>query len=198
MTAAYPLTWPDNIPRSKTREKGQFKTTLPGALANVRKSIEAFGRDSGKAVSGLVISSNVTLGESRPADPGVAIWFGWDGLQVCIPVDRYQSVEANLQAIHHIIEARRTELRHGTLALVRATFTGFQALPAPGAQRKREWREVFGFQSTATRAGITASAIEAKYRELAKHEHPDRPGGSHERMAELNRAREEALREIGQ
>ena len=31
-------------------------------------------------------------------------------------------------AIHHIIEARRVELRHGTLALVRATFAGFLAL----------------------------------------------------------------------
>ena len=53
---------------------------------------------------------------------------------MCIPVDRYNSVEANLQAIHHIIEARRVELRHGTLALVRASFTGFKALPAPAGQ----------------------------------------------------------------
>jgi hypothetical protein len=60
---------------------------------------------------------------TSPADPGVAVWFTWDGMQVCIAVDRYQKVASNLQAIHHIIEARRVELRHGTLALVRASFT---------------------------------------------------------------------------
>jgi len=81
MTAqAYPLQWPEHIPRSKSREKSRFKTTLSGALKNVRGSIEAFGRDSGKAVTSIVLSSNVTLGNDRPADPGVAAWFTWDGM----------------------------------------------------------------------------------------------------------------------
>jgi len=52
---------------------------LPGATP-VRGSIEAFGRDSGKAVTSIVLSSNVTLGNDRPADPGVAAWFTWDGM----------------------------------------------------------------------------------------------------------------------
>jgi hypothetical protein len=30
---------------------------------------------------------------------------------ICIAVDRYLTVEGNLQAIHHIIEARRTYAR---------------------------------------------------------------------------------------
>lgn len=196
MTTAYPLTWPENIPRFKAREKGRFSTSLAGALKNVETSIGAFGRDSGKPVSSIVLSSNVTLGQARPADPGVAAWFSWDGMQVCIPVDRYLSVEANLQAIHHIIEARRVELRHGTLALVRATFTGFLALP-PSTPRKRSWREVLGFNED--RPGtITKERIEGAYRLSAQTAHPDKPGGSHEAMADLNRAREEALREVGQ
>jgi len=192
MTVAYPLSWPDNIPRYKNREKGQFRTALPTALSNVRKSIEAFGRDSGKGVGNLVISSNVTLDKQKPSDPGVAVWFVWDGLQVSIPVDRYLSVEANLQAIHLIIEARRTELRHGTLALVRATFTGFLALP-PQGESKRSWRAVMLLN--ASFRGDAAS-IERHYRDLAKTRHPDTPTGSHQAMAELNRAREEALREV--
>lgn len=123
MTAtAYPLTWPPTFPRRTSRERGAFKTTLAGALDNVEGSLRRFAADSGKRIENLVISSNVTLGKNRPADPGVAIWFVWDGLSVCIAVDRYQTVEANLQAIHHIIEARRVELRHGTLALVRLAF----------------------------------------------------------------------------
>ena len=193
MAEAYPLSWPDGFPRSKSREPGRFKTALPAALKNVQDSLRLFGVDSGHSVSNVILSSNVTLGQNKPTDPGVAAWFLWDGEQRCIPVDRYASVEANLQAIHLIIEARRVELRHGTLALVRATFKGFTpALPAPGA--KRPWREVLqmdGFDAALTDAGM----IEARFRILAKKVHPD-AGGSHEAMAELNRARDEALREI--
>ena len=187
MTAAYPLTWPENFPRSTRREAGQFKTSLAKALANVEGSLRLFGRDSGKPVSNVVLSSNVTLGTNKPADPGVAAWFHWDGMQVCIPVDRYATVEANLQAIHHILEARRTELRHGTLALVRATFQGFRALPAPAG---RSCWEVLGLNPGAKR-----EHIEASYRLLAKQRHPD-AGGSADAMAELNAARDAALKEI--
>lgn len=181
MTTAFPLTWPSNFPRSKTREKGQFRTTLAGALENVETSLQAFGRDSRKAIAGIVLSSNVSLGRMKPDDPGVAAWFTWDGLQVCIPVDRYTTPEANLQAIHHVLEARRVELRHGTLALVRATMTGFAALPAPAS-----WWQVLGVGADATSA-----EIEAAYRKLAQERHPDK-GGSEAAMAELNGARDAA------
>lgn len=188
MTAtAFPLTWPTQFPRAKAREPGAFKTTLAGALKNVDDSLRRFASDSGKKIEGLVISSNVTLGVQRPEDPGVAVWFTWDGLQVCIAVDRYASVEGNLQAIHHIIEARRVELRHGTLALVRATFTGFRALPAPAGSR---WWEVLKLPQDAKRADVDAA-----YRRLAIAHHPDR-GGDATKMAELNAARDEALKEL--
>ena len=188
--AAYPLSWPQMFPRAKNREDGRFKTTLPNAIKNVQTSLKGFATDSGKSLQQLVISSNVTLGADSPADPGVAVWFVWDGLQVCIPVDRYRSVASNLQAIHHIIEARRVELRHGTLALVRASFTGFLALPAPGAARS--WWDVLGVN----RQTVTRDEVKAAYRRLASEAHPDRPGGSHARMAELNVAQEAALQQV--
>jgi len=192
MTTAYPLSWPEGFPRTKAREKGQFRSTLSSALGNVTKSLQDFGRDSGKPVANIILSSNVSLGVTRPDDPGVAAWFLWDGEQRCIPVDRYATPEANLQAIHHVLEARRVELRHGTLALVRASFKGFSlALPAPG---KRSWREVLGFNLGGR--PINAEMVETVYRGLAKERHPDR-GGTAEAMAELNAARDAALKEIG-
>lgn len=192
MTAtAFPLTWPSQFPRKQYPERGAFKTALPAALKNVQASLRLFASDSGKKIDGLVISSNVTLGVQKPADAGVAVWFTWDGLQVCIPVDRYLSVESNLQAIHHILEARRVELRHGTLALVRATFQGFVALPAPSG--KRHWREVLGFPADNV---IHAELVKERYRARASSTHPDK-GGSTAAMAELNQARDEALREVG-
>lgn len=187
MTQAYPLQWPDHIPRSAKRETGQFKTTLAGALDNVERSLQLFGKDSGKPVSGIVLSSNISLGVNKPADPGVAAWFTWEDVQICIPVDRYATPAANLQAIHHVLEARRTEMRHGTLALVRASLRGFQALPAPGSI---PWWQVLQVKQEAT-----AEQINAAYSRLAKLRHPDRPGGSHDMMADLNRARDAALKD---
>jgi len=177
---AFPLQWPPGFPRSKARERGAFKTTLAGALNNVQTSLRRFASDSAKKLDGLVISSNVTLGVQHPDDPGVSVWFTWDGLGICIAVDRYASVEANLQAIHHIIEARRVELRHGTLALVRATFAGFLALPAPAS---KEWWQVLGVDASAD-----DDQVKSAYRKLASEHHPDRPGGNADRMAEINEA----------
>jgi hypothetical protein len=190
---AYPLTWPQAFPRATSRLDGnQFRTTLAGALSNVEKSIARFSKDSGKRIESLVISSNVTLGQQRPADPGVAVWFVWDGLQVCIPIDRYKTVEANLQAIHLVIEARRTELRHGGLAIVRATFTGFKALPAPGKSSVMGWRQILGVNGD--RPPLTE--VEAAYKKKRSEWHPDKPGGDADKFDLVQRAFEQAKQEL--
>lgn len=185
---AYPLHWPQGFPRSKMRENSRLKTSYDGALKNVQQSLRLFASDSGRKLEHAIMSSNMTLTGLAGGDPGVAVWFVWDGLQVCIPVDRYNSVAANLQAIHHVIEARRVELRHGTLALVRASFTGFKALPAPPGGHWRDILQVTGSPSK--------EVIDANYRRLARDRHPDH-GGSADAMAALNAARDAALKEIG-
>jgi len=194
MTVPYPLAWPEKIARSRATETGRFRQTLAGASKNVKDSLRLFSQDSGKKIetNSIVVSSNAHLTNMRPTDAGVSVWFVWDGMQICIPVDRYSTVEANLQAIHLIIEARRTELRHGTLALVRASFAGWQmALPAPGSV-KRSWREVLGYSAT---AALSETAIKSAYKTAAKKTHPDQ-GGSHDAMAEVNRAHDEAMKEL--
>jgi len=188
---AYPLAWPEGLPRTERRASSQFRTSLSAALSNVRKSLELFGNDSGRKASDIVISSNCTLGDNRPADPGVAVWFEWDGQQRCIAVDRYPKAEDNLQAIHHVLEARRTEMRHGGLHVVRQTFKGFTALPAPPGQRT--WREVLGI---APNVPITMREVETFYREAAARLHPDKPGGDRDKMVELNQARDQAKKAL--
>lgn len=189
---AYPLSWPIGFPRSRLREKGTFKTTLHKATENVMGSLNRFARDSGKKISPPILSSNVTLGANRPEDSGVAIWFTWDGLSVCIAVDRYAAVEANLQAIHHIIEARRTELRHGTLALVRAAFEGFKALPAPTGQMS--WRTVFGLPDG---FNIPRDALNRHRRTLLAKYHPDKPTANRAKFDQVSEAYEQAKKELG-
>lgn len=189
---AYPLHWPENWPRNDRPASSQFKTSLAGALKNVQDSVRLFSKDSKKDVSDLLISSNVTLGDQRPADSGVALYFSWDGLSTCIAVDRYAKVEENLQAIHHCIEAERTKLRHGGINLVRAAFRGYAALPPPSSVKKRPWEDVLGF---APHAAINKVSVENNFKDLAKKHHPDN-GGSAEKMMELNEAIAEARREF--
>jgi len=190
MTEAYPLHWPEGWPRTKSPGSSQFKTSLPGALKNVQESVRRFAADSGKKVDGVVISSNVTLGVQKPEDPGVAIYFTWDGISTCICVDRYAKVEDNLQAIHHCIEAERTKLRHGGINLVRAAFRGYAALPPPSGSSARPWWNVLGLHK-----GATADEINAAYRTKSKAAHPD-AGGSTAAMTELNQARAEGLKAV--
>jgi hypothetical protein len=181
MTTAYPLTWPEGWPRTPNPGSSQFKTGLPAAIKNVNGAIAAFARDSGKKMEGVVISSNCSLGNERPKDAGIAVYFTWDGLSTCIAVDRYQKIEDNLQAIFHCIEAERVKLRHGGINLVRAAFRGYAALPPPSATRP--WWEVFGWNT----GDASRAEIDARFRELAQQRHPDK-GGSDAMMAELNAA----------
>lgn len=186
---AYPLSWPKGWPRSPQRIKSRFRTALPGALKNVRGSLTLFAKDSKKAVGDIIISSNVTLGEHAPKDGGVAVWFTWDDQQLCIAVDRYEKPEENLQAIHHIIEARRTELEHGGIQMIRQTFKGFQAKALPAADRN-SWA-ILGIPE-----GSPKSDIEEAYR-LKMLELKNNNDVSDENLRRLNVAKQEALEAHG-
>lgn len=88
-----------------------------------------------------------------------------------------------------MIEARRTEARHGGLVIVEQAFAGFTSLPAPS---KKGWRDVLGLGPDAT-----AEDVRRAYRRLIGDAHPDR-GGDPEKAAEINLARDEGLKELGE
>lgn len=188
----YPLQWPEGFPRTppQKRKASQFKTPLAGAIDNVAVSLRKFGADSAIPVTSVVATTNVggiQLMKDSKADPGVAVWFEWDGAMRAIAVDRYLKPEENLQAIHLILEARRTEVRHGGIVIARTAFKGFLALPAPAGNH---WSDVLGVSPDAD-----VGAVNEAYRALARHAHPD-SGGSSQKMARLNAARDDALRDL--
>lgn len=98
MTQAYPLHWPLGMPRTKSRQTSRFQTSVSAAVKNVMDELRRFGNDSSRKIENLVVSSNVTLTDHRPNDPGVAVYFRWDNIDCCIAVDRYTKAEENLQA----------------------------------------------------------------------------------------------------
>ncbi len=189
----YPLNWPDGQPRTSRMVKSQFRTSLPGAIKNVKDSLRRFAVDSNRKIEAVQVTSNASMFDDKPEDPGVAVWFEWDGHMRCIAVDRYNKVACNLQAIHHVIEARRTELRHAGIQMVRTSFKGFMALPPPpdaNSQRigKAAWWETLGVERTASAAEIK-TAYKKRSRTIAGEEQEQRL---------LNLAKEEGLRAVGE
>lgn len=175
MTTAYPLAWPQTMGRTSFRSGSKFSTSVSGAVKNVQDELRRFGKDSGKTVDNILVSSNVTLTDHRPKDPGVAVYFRWDNIDCCIAVDKYNLPEDNLQAIAKVIEADRTKLRHGGLHIVRASFRGYAALPPPkegNGTLSKPWWQVLGF----AHENIPLQAAEEAYRRAAKEHHPDKGG----------------------
>lgn len=187
---AYPLSWPEGMPRTTTQLRSNFKTTLTTALQNVNGELNKFAKDSGRKVEHVVISSNYTLTDQRPKDCGVAVYFTWDGITTCIAVDRYNKLEDNLQAIYHCIGAERTKLRHGGLNLVKAAFRGYAAIPPPQKPAGKHWRDVLDYR------GNSLHECKQAYLKAQLAAHPDRKGGSTELSALVNAAWEQAQREL--
>ena len=205
--AAFPLQWPAARPRKAARERkrAQFNkkvVTYHGWSRNAELSVaDALNRlqvELDKIGARYpVISSNLETrldglprsGQKEPSDPGVALYFDLKGKPHCMPCDTYDRVADNIAAIAKHIEATRAIDRFG-VATVSEMFAGFQALPAPGKADSALWWNVLRVAQTAT-----VDEIMAAWRKRAAEEHPDRPGGSTAAMAEVNAARDEALKE---
>lgn len=195
---AYPLQWPAGWKRANGRKSGNFK--------NARRELSVFDgvqrvllelERLGYGRNDVVISTNVETrldglprsDRAEPLDPGAAAyWRTKGGEHKVMAIDRYDRVADNLAAIAATLEAMRAIERHGGAVILERAFTGFTALPPPGA--RREWWEVLGISRDSTR-----ETVKAAYRRLASINHPDRPGGSHEAMATLNAAQDAALAE---
>ncbi|WP_244622605.1 J domain-containing protein [Microvirga brassicacearum] len=144
-----------------------------------------------------ILSSNLALrldglprsDQATPSDPGVALYFSLKNVPHCLPCDTFLRVADNIAAIAKHIEATRAIERYG-VASIKEMFAGFAALPAPAGQRP--WREVLGWRQSHV---PDMQDIQTRYRKLTKECHPDN-GGTHEKMSELNRARDEALKEV--
>lgn len=198
---AYPLQWPTGRPRTDyyQREHAKFDVSFARARDNIIREVDLLTGGRWGPDAHTVISTNVALrrdglplaSQRAPDDPGVAVFFLYKKRQMSFACDRWLKIEHNMQAIAKTIEALRGIARWGTGDMLEAAFTGFTALPAPGA--KREWMEVLGVPRASTR-----ESVKQAYRVLASRYHPDKPGGSHERMAELNAAQDAALKECFQ
>jgi hypothetical protein len=198
----YPLVWPEGWARvaSYARKNGHFKRDRRGvSVMDGIQRILAQLASMKISRDDVLISSNVPTrldglprsDQREPADSGVAVYWrkSQNAPMQCMAVDIYRSVADNLAAVAATLEAMRAIERHGGAQVQERTFRGFAALPA---KTDRNWWDVLKVQPNASRVNI-----ESQFKILSFARHPDR-GGSNEAMSELNRARTEALAEVGQ
>lgn len=198
MIEAYPLHWPANRPRTPhwERERSRFDTTFTRARDTVVREITLLCGGRYARDPQIVISTNLALrrdgmplaSQKRVDDSGVAVYFLYKKRQMSFSCDRWERIEENMQAIAKTIEALRGVARWGTGDMMEAAFSGFAALPSSAGAR--HWSEVLGVPTNAGR-----EQIEQAYRVLAMRNHPDR-GGDPAVMAEINQARDVALRNL--
>jgi len=198
-TEAYPLSWPEGRPRtaSHRRENARFRTTFTSARDDVVHQVEMLVGRYNRREANVVVSTNIALrrdglplaSQRAPDDPGVAVYFHYKKRQMCFACDRWRRIEDNMQAVAKTIEALRGVARWGTGDMMEAAFTGFTALPAPGAA----WRSVLGFPEAGM---ITPDALTLRWRELRSKHHPDR-GGDQEKFSEIKAAYERGCEALG-
>ena len=192
MSQAYPLAWPTGWKRTEgyQRKPAPFKSYGSEVTIFVARTRLADQLDLLRA-NNVVLSTNVELradGQPRsdrraPMDPGVAVYFDLKRRPTVLACDKWDRVADNIVALAKHIEAMRGMDRWGVGTLEQA-FTGYQALPAPDP-----WWKVLGLSGP----NVTRSDIIIAYRKSSQAAHPDRPGGSHDKMAAVNAARDAGL-----
>lgn len=191
MIEAFPLHWPAGRKRTLAQHIRRSNFT-PGSRATEVENVTAELRRLG--ARNVIVSTNVRLRndglpyaqDKAPLDQGVAVYFDYAGGQKCFACDRWATVAENLRAIFKSVEAIRGLERWGSKDFVSSAFTGFAALPAPGA--RDPWWVVLGVSLHAS-----ADEINAAFRTKAKTAHSD-AGGSDAAMSALNVARDEGLK----
>jgi len=194
---AYPLQWPEGWPRTEAwrREKNsQFKVTVGKAIEELYSELERLGAKN------VVMSSNLSLTQAmRPYakqekinDPGIAVYFTLKGKQLVMARDLYQDWRDNIRSLGLAVDAFRSLHRHGGAHMMERAFTGFTAIEH-SPSTKRPWREVLNCANDER----NLNAVKENYRRAASKHHEDKPGGSKEKMIEINLAWEEAQRELG-
>lgn len=202
----FPLAWPAGRPRtpSHKRQPGQFKAnerriTRVEAMKRLEAEVARLGGQNLLVSSDLVLRADGQphMGKPEPIDPGVVAFFTLQGEAVSMPCDRFGELAQNLAALAGHIEATRRITRYG-VATASETLQAFTALPAPdhAAPSARPWREVLGLRADFPEGLDRDEAemvITRRYRLKASEAHPDVVGGSEAKMADLNRARDEAM-----
>lgn len=206
----YPLSWPAGWPRTKPhmRKAAKFSKkksvsvgsstfqrqedlTVYDAVKRLTDELRRLGAQAGTEV----LSTNLITrldglprsDQRAPEDPGAAIYFKLKNQPRVLACDRWTRVADNIAAIAAHIEAIRAQERYGVGSLEQA-FAGYVTLP----EAAKDWWVILGVSPNASKADVDAAFVR-----LARHAHPDKPGGDNDYMARLSEARTNAYKTLG-
>src|ERR1043165_2310729 len=153
---AYPLSWPDNWPRTPGHRRRESPFRRASRFAARGHSMDECRRELANELSRLggrkeILSTNVKLrldglpsrNQAQHEDVGGAVYFELKGKPVSLACDKWRRVEDNIWAIVKHIESIRGQERWG-VGSVEQAFRGYMALPGPGQTSGIQWWTVLG------------------------------------------------------
>lgn len=201
-----PLQWPAGRPRTPAHLRKSGKYHSEGEWITRSKAIRRLA-DEVQRIGGLYLSVSTDLalrrdgqpyaGKGEPEDPGVVAFFTLKGQPVALPCDTFDRLAQNIAGLAAHIEATR-QIELIGVASATESLQAFLALPSPEGSTEaatKPWREVLGLKPDFPNGYDREDAeiiVQGRWRARASAAHPD-TGGSVEKMAVLNLAREEAL-----
>lgn len=211
MVCKSPLKWPDGWPRAQVRKSALFakKSSAGHGLVNLTPAMALdrlyaeLRRLGVKDMDGDVVVSTgmkpntaggILADQAAPKDPGAAVYWSVDGKPRNMAIDIYNRTADNIAAIAAVLEYMRGIERHGGSAIQERAFAGFDALPPP----TNCWK-ILGMKpiSNLTKTSESRNEIIAAHREKIREAAADHVNGEF-RMSEVNAARDEALKSIGE
>lgn len=197
---AYPLQWPVGWPRTEQRINSRFgnynnKPSIGKASQYVVDEIRMLCGEKWVDDIDYVISSNLRTrldglpysNQAQPDDPGIAVYFMYNGQQMVIACDTFEKIGCNLWAIGKTVEALRGIDRWGCSELMNRAFTGFKALP----ENSTNTGDASPWEILGVTKDMNAGEIKKKYRELCKKYHPDVSPSNEEYFLAIKNAYEE-------
>lgn len=217
MTFRHPLDWPQGRPRTAQRKAASWHKKKDVAQAGggfyratanitmddaVRRLRDQFKKLKVDFADDVQVSTNLRTNMSglpradsgEPSDPGVAVYWIDPGTSQrrCMAIDAYTTVKDNVAAVAASLDCLRALERYGGAEIREQAMTAFNALPPP----KTCW-DVLDLPEQQPGDPGAEQRIRMAHKIKAMSAHPDVRGGSTLNMAEINDARDVALKIVG-
>jgi len=133
---SYPLDWPTGWPRTQPqhREQSRFKVSRSRAIDHLFTELRRLGANNPKISSNIETyeqgGKQIPYANRTVDDPGIAVYFEYNGKTHSMACDKWQTPKSNIRAIGKTIEALRGIERWGSGDMMEAAFEGYERLPS--------------------------------------------------------------------
>ncbi|GGL57467.1 J domain-containing protein [Halocalculus aciditolerans] len=194
------LDWPDGFERTASEARSpnrSYDVSLAKAFDDLERELVRLDVDDYRYSFDAEQRQRDGRPYSRasPDDPGFVLRWTMEGDQYAVACDAYSRLRDNVRTVYHYVSEKRmmgsrpVKTGGSEFANARLPPGDEDAVDGTVVAHSRPPHEVLGVDADAPE-----NVVKAAYRALTKEHHPDH-GGSNEKQAELNAAREAMLDE---